>query len=174
MWCYACSWDVRGDLTLNSMAADSHFCPCAYVTWSRVDLWSAHVPARLSNFCCRTHFLRRDVRVKLSSDVTSCLQKRMKCLLKKCANGPFYMTPSHQIIEISIWEPTHRKGLGRSLKIKRKFYVSSRDVRIVCPRLKRTQRFEVISSTFSAFNWFIYFFLDGFPNHARSVLSFPE
>ena len=106
----ACSWDVRDYLTLNSMGADSHFCHSAYVTWSRVELWSAHVPARLSNFCCRTHFVRRDVRVESSSDVTSCFQKWRKCLLKKCANGPFYMTPSHQIIEISIWEPTHGKG----------------------------------------------------------------
>jgi hypothetical protein len=44
------------------------------------------------------------------------------------------MTPSHQIIEISMranaWEE-----IGKELKIKRKFYVSSRDVRIVCPRL---------------------------------------
>ena len=28
-----------------------------------------------------------------------------------------------------------REGIGKELKIKRKFYVSSRDVRIVCPRL---------------------------------------
>jgi hypothetical protein len=45
------------------------------------------------------------------------------------------MTPSHQLIEISIranaWE-----GIGKELKIKRKFYVSPRDVRVVCPRLK--------------------------------------
>jgi len=27
--------------------ADSHFCHSAYVTWSHVGLWSAHVPARL-------------------------------------------------------------------------------------------------------------------------------
>ena len=33
--------------------ADSHFCHTAYVTWS-------HVPARLSHFCCRTHFVRCD------------------------------------------------------------------------------------------------------------------
>jgi len=26
--------------------ADSHFCHSAYVKWSRVELWSAHVPAR--------------------------------------------------------------------------------------------------------------------------------
>jgi hypothetical protein len=96
-----CSWDVRGDLTLNSMTR-IYTCHSAYVTWSRVELWSAHVPARLSNFCCRTHFVRRDVRVERSSDVTSCFQKWRKCLLKKCVNGAFYMTPSYRIIEISI------------------------------------------------------------------------
>ena len=105
----ACSWDVRGDLTLNSKA-QIHTSVTAYVTWSWVELWSTHVPARLSNFCCRTHFVRRDVCVERSSDVTSCFQKWRKCLLKKCANRPFYITPSHQIIEISIWEPTHGKG----------------------------------------------------------------
>ena len=105
----ACSWDVRGDLTLNSMA-QIHTSVTAYVMWSRVELWSAHVPVRLSNFCCLTHFVRRDVRVERSSDVISCFQKWRKCLWKKYANGPFYMTPSHQIIEISIWEPTHGKG----------------------------------------------------------------
>jgi hypothetical protein len=30
--------------------------------------------------------------------------------LKKCANGPFLMTASYQIIEISIWEPMHGNG----------------------------------------------------------------
>ena len=54
--------------------------------------------------------------------------------MKKCANGPFYITPSHQIIEISMranaWE-----RIGKELKIKRKFYVSLLDVRIVCLRL---------------------------------------
>jgi hypothetical protein len=29
------------------------------------------------------------------------------------------------------------EGIGKELKIKRQFYVSSRDVRIVCLRLKR-------------------------------------
>jgi len=87
----ACSWDVRSEF----YGADSHFCHSAYATWSHVKLWSAHVPARLSNFCFRTHFVRRDVRVERSSDVTSCFQKWRKCLLKKRANGPFYMTPSH-------------------------------------------------------------------------------
>ena len=40
--------------------ADSHFSHSACVTWSHVELWSAHAPARLSHFCCRTHFVRRD------------------------------------------------------------------------------------------------------------------
>jgi hypothetical protein len=100
-WCYACSWDERR-FNIEFYSADSHFCRSAYVTWSRVELWSTHVSARLSNFCCRTHFVRRDMRVERSSDVTSCFQKWRQCLLKKCANGPFYITPSHQVTEISI------------------------------------------------------------------------
>jgi hypothetical protein len=46
--------------------ADSHFCHSAYVTWTHVELWSAQAPARLSRFCCRTHFVRRDQRVDCS------------------------------------------------------------------------------------------------------------
>jgi hypothetical protein len=37
---------------------------------------------------------------------------------------------SDQHMRANAWE-----GIGRELKIKRKFYVSSRDVRIECPRL---------------------------------------
>jgi hypothetical protein len=96
-WYYTCR-----RINIELYDADSHFCHFAYVTWSRVEHRSAHVPARLLNFCCRTHFVRRDVRVERSSDVTICFQKRRKCWLKKIANGPFYMTPSHQIIEISM------------------------------------------------------------------------
>jgi hypothetical protein len=50
-----------GYLTLNS-GAHSHFCHSAYITWSDVELWSAHMPARLLDFSCRTRFVRRDVR----------------------------------------------------------------------------------------------------------------
>ena len=32
----------------------------------------------------------------------------------------------------NVWE-----GIGQEMKIKRTFYVSTRDVRIVCPRLKK-------------------------------------
>jgi hypothetical protein len=80
--------------------AGSHFCHSPHVTWSHLEIWSAHVTARLSHFCCRTHFVRRELREESSSDVvTSCFQKWRKCLLKKCANGPFYMPHSRQIIE---------------------------------------------------------------------------
>jgi hypothetical protein len=48
-----------GYLTLNS-GAHSHFCHSAYVTWSDVDFWSAHMPARFLNFCWHIHFVRRD------------------------------------------------------------------------------------------------------------------
>jgi hypothetical protein len=37
-----------------------------------------------------------------------------------------------QHMRANAWE-----GIGKELKIIRKFYVSSRDVRIVCPRLRR-------------------------------------
>jgi hypothetical protein len=48
-----------GYLTLNS-GAHSHLRHSAYVTWSDVALWSAHMPASLLNFFGRTHFVRRD------------------------------------------------------------------------------------------------------------------
>ena len=105
----ACSWDMRGDLTLNSMALHTS----VTVLTSRDLAWS---PGRLT---CQ-HASQISAVAHISWDVTyvsSALQtlpvvsqKWRKCLLKKCANGPLYMTPSHQIIEISIWEPTHGKG----------------------------------------------------------------
>jgi hypothetical protein len=111
--------------------ADSQFCHSAYVTWSRVELWSVHVPARLSNFCCRTHFVRHDVRVERSSYVTSCFQKWRKCLLKKCANGTFLW---HHVTRLrkSAYES---QRMGRDREGVSSQDVSSRDVRIVCPRL---------------------------------------
>ena len=131
----ACSWGCKSRFNIELYGADSHFCHSAYVTWSRVELWSAHVPARLSNFCCRKHFVRRDVHVESSSDVTSCFQKLRKCLLKKVRQTTFlYDTKSpdyrDQHMRANTWE-----GIGKELKIKRKFYVRSRDVRIVCPWL---------------------------------------
>jgi hypothetical protein len=120
--------------------ADSHFSRSAYVKWSPVELRSAHMPTRLSNFCCRTHFVRRDVRVERSSDVTSFFQKWRKYLLEKVRQPTFsYDTMSSeyrdQHMRANAWE-----GIGKELKIKRKFYVftcmcdvSSRDMKKVCP-----------------------------------------
>jgi hypothetical protein len=65
------------------------------LAWSSGLLTCQHA----SQISAVTHFVRRDVCVERSSDVTSCFQN---CLLKKCTNEPFYMTSSHQIIEISI------------------------------------------------------------------------
>jgi len=39
----------------------------------------------------------------------------------------------NQHMRANAWE-----GIGKELKIKRKFYVSSRDVRIACPQLKNS------------------------------------
>jgi len=64
MWCYARSLGCERRFNIEFYGADSHFCHSAYVTWSHVELWSAHAPARLSHFCCRTHFVRRDQRVE--------------------------------------------------------------------------------------------------------------
>jgi hypothetical protein len=54
---------------------------------------------------------------------------------KVCQRTFLYDTVSpdyrDQYMRASTWE-----GIGKELKIKRKFCVSSRDVRIVCPRLK--------------------------------------
>jgi len=86
MWCYACSWDVKGNLILNSMA---QIHTSVTLLMSRDLMWNSGQLTRqhTSHFCCRTHFVRRDLRVECSSDVViSCLQKWRKCSLKKCAN----------------------------------------------------------------------------------------
>jgi hypothetical protein len=42
------------------------------------------------------------------------------------------------------------EGIGKEMKIKLKFYVSSRDVRIVCPRLRTILGFELFQAVFPA------------------------
>jgi hypothetical protein len=59
--------------------ADSHFCHSTYVTWSHVELWSAQAPARLSHFCCRTHFVRRNQRVECSRALDTKYVRQQKC-----------------------------------------------------------------------------------------------
>jgi hypothetical protein len=134
MW-YACSWDVRCDLTL-WYGADSHFCHSAYVTWSRVELWSAHVLARLSKFLlswtfretwrtCRALFRR----YRLFPEMEEMLIERVRQqTFLYDTKSPDYR---EQHMRANAWE-----GIGKELKIKRELYVSSRDVRVVCPRLK--------------------------------------
>ena len=59
--------------TIEFYGADSHFCHSAYVRWS-------HVPARFTNFCCHTHFVRHDdltVSSALQMLSVSCLQKNI-------------------------------------------------------------------------------------------------
>jgi hypothetical protein len=46
------------------------------------------------------------------------------------------------------------EGIGKELKIKRKFYVSSRDVNIVCPRVKRLPLAKTIRTVIYANEWF--------------------
>ena len=93
------------------------------------------MPARLSNFYWLTHFVRRDVRVERSSDVTIFFPEMEEMFIEKVHQRTFlYDTkpPDYrdQHMRANAWE-----GIGKELKIKSKFYVSSRDVRIVCPRL---------------------------------------
>jgi len=115
MWCYTCRWDVRGDLTFNS--ADQIHTSVTLLT-SRDLAWSSGrlTCQRASQISAVAH-ISWDVTYVSSAHQTLQVdfQKRRICLLKKCANGTFYIS-SHQIIEISIWEPTHGKGKGRSWK----------------------------------------------------------
>jgi hypothetical protein len=63
-----------GYLILNS-GADSHFCQLCLRHVIDVELWSAHMPARFSNFCCRTHFMRHDVCVECSSTLSPVISR---------------------------------------------------------------------------------------------------
>jgi hypothetical protein len=51
-------------------------------------------------------------------------------------------------MKANAWE-----GIGKELKIKRKFYVGSRDVRIVCPRLNRSEYQEYFVGVKAAGAW---------------------
>jgi hypothetical protein len=56
-WAHECSWDIQHWILAHTHTSVNS----AYVTSSDVELWSAHMPARLLNFCCRTHFVRREL-----------------------------------------------------------------------------------------------------------------
>jgi hypothetical protein len=64
---------------------DSHLCHSGYVTWSHVELWSAHAPARLSHFCCRTHFVRRDQRDECSWSLVTQFNQNVCLVKRECA-----------------------------------------------------------------------------------------
>jgi hypothetical protein len=84
---------MRGDLTLNSMAL---------IHTSVIPLTSRDLTCQHASHISVVAHISWDVTYVLRADtVTSCFQKCRKCLSKKCANGPFYTTPNHQIIEIS-------------------------------------------------------------------------
>jgi len=109
--------------------ADSHFCPSAYVTWSHLELWSAHAPARLSNFCCRTHsHTFRETWPTCRVLFRHCYQlfpEMDEMLIEKARQRNFlYDTKSSdyrdQHMRANAWEE-----IGKEPKIKRKFYILS-------------------------------------------------
>jgi hypothetical protein len=132
------SWDVRGDLTLNSMAkiyTSVTLLTSRDLAWSSSRLTCQHASLKflLSDTfretwrTCRALFRRYQL-----FPVTE------EMLIEKVRQRTFlYHSKSpdfrDQHMRANAWE-----GIGKELKIKRKFYVSSRDVRIVCPRLKIT------------------------------------
>jgi len=130
----ACSWDVRGDLTLNSVAqirTSVTLLPSHDLVWSSGRLTCQHA----SQISAVTHFVRRDICVEHSSDVAICFHKWREMFIEKmCQHTFLYDTKSpddrDQHMRANAWE-----GIGKELKKKRKFYVSSRDMRIVRPWL---------------------------------------
>ena len=101
-----------------------------------MELWSARVPARLANFCCRKHFVRRDVRVERSSDFYQLFPEMEEMLTEKVRQRIFLYDTKSPDYRDQHMRANAREGIGKGLKIIHKFYVSSRDVRMVCPRLK--------------------------------------
>jgi len=73
--------------TIEFCGADSHFCHSAYVTCS-------HVPIRLSHFCCRTHFMRRDDVTTWRCDEVSNVSRVLQTLSVGCLqkNILFYVS----------------------------------------------------------------------------------
>jgi hypothetical protein len=106
MWYYECIWDI---LTLNS-GADSQFSQLClrHVIWRGALVGSrASTPLKfLLSYTFRETWLTCRV---LFRHCYQLFLEMGEMLIENCANGPFYMSPSHQIVEINIWEPTHGK-----------------------------------------------------------------
>jgi hypothetical protein len=96
-WAHVMLRVLLGYLTSNS-GADSHFCQLclSHVIWS-----GALVGSRASTLLkfLLSHTFRETWRTRrvLFNTVNSCFQKWRKCLLKKCANGPFIW---HQVTRL--------------------------------------------------------------------------
>jgi hypothetical protein len=133
---HACSWDVRGDLTLNSMAQ---------IHTSLTLLTSRDLACSSGRLTCQ-HASQISAVARVSWDVTyvsSALQalpivskNRGNAFWKKVRQRTFLYdtkSPDHrdQHMRANVWE-----GIGKELKIKRRFYVFTCmcDLRIVCPR----------------------------------------
>ena len=131
----ACSWDVRGDLTLNSLV-QSH--TSVTLLTSRDLAWSS---GRLT---CQ-HVSQISAVAHISWDVTYVSSALQTLPVVSRNGGNAYLKVRQRTFLYDTKSPDYRDqhmranawdGIGKELKIKRKFYVSSRDVKIVCPRLK--------------------------------------
>jgi hypothetical protein len=107
----ACSCDVRGDLTLNS-TAQIH--TSVTLLTSRDLAWSS---GRLT---CRALIRRYQLFPEMEEMLIGKVRQRTFLYDTKLPND------RDQRMRANAWE-----GIGKELKIKRKFYVRSRDVRIV-------------------------------------------
>jgi hypothetical protein len=130
----ACSWYVRGNLTLNSLA---QIHTSVTLLTSRDLVWSS------GRLMCQ-HASQIFAVVHISWDMTYVLSALQTLPVVSRNGGNAYWkvhqwaflydtkSPEYtdQHMRANTWE-----GIGKELKIKYKFYVSSRDVRIVCPWL---------------------------------------
>jgi hypothetical protein len=116
----ACSWEVRGELTLNSVAqirTSVTLLTSCDLAWSSGRLTCQHA-SQIS--AVSTHFVRCDVRVERSSDVTSCFQKWRKFLLKTVSQRTFlYDTKSPDYRDQHMRRANAWEGIGKELEIKR-------------------------------------------------------
>ena len=133
MWYYACSWDVKGDFTLNSVA---QIHTSVTLLTSRDLAWSS---GRLT---CQ-HASQISVVAHISWDVTdmASVLQTLPVVSGNGGNAYWKNAPIHVLYGTK--SPGYRdqhmranawKALEKELKIEHKFYVSSRDVRIVGPR----------------------------------------
>jgi hypothetical protein len=91
-------------LTLNSMAqihTSVTLLTSRDLAWNSGRLTCQHA---YSNFCCRTHFVRRDVRVERSSDVTGCFPKWREMLIGKVRQRTFLYDTKSPRLQRSAYE----------------------------------------------------------------------